>query len=229
MPCTVSVLLVDRACRCETPSCKAAGAHVVYVKKNDSSLDYMTCSGRCDWLAAAAFVGTRHAFFHSRCLLASSWSHGRSRRHRRRRPPRHSSRTRRLHAEPSWPNVRIGPGAAVAAGRRERGAAGDRLGWPLPPGALLQFCIIVCHLVASRPCAEQQGCQRVDRAHEWGLRWGLCPPTQRRNCQHVGLITATLHTTTPPSTMREAVSLHMGQSGIQTGNACWELCASRAG
>ena len=23
--------------------------------------------------------------------------------------------------------------------------------------------------------------------------------------------------------MREAVSLHMGQSGIQTGNACWEL------
>ena len=24
-------------------------------------------------------------------------------------------------------------------------------------------------------------------------------------------------------TMREAVSLHMGQSGIQTGNACWEL------
>ena len=25
--------------------------------------------------------------------------------------------------------------------------------------------------------------------------------------------------------MREAVSLHMGQSGIQTGNACWELCA----
>ena len=23
--------------------------------------------------------------------------------------------------------------------------------------------------------------------------------------------------------MREAVSLHMGQSGIQMGNACWEL------
>jgi hypothetical protein len=29
--------------------------------------------------------------------------------------------------------------------------------------------------------------------------------------------------TTTPSTMREAVSLHMGQSGVQTGNACsWE-------
>ena len=28
-------------------------------------------------------------------------------------------------------------------------------------------------------------------------------------------------------TMREAVSLHMGQSGVQTGNACWELYVSR--
>ena len=27
-------------------------------------------------------------------------------------------------------------------------------------------------------------------------------------------------------TMREAVSLHMGQSGVQTGNACWELYVS---
>ena len=27
----------------------------------------------------------------------------------------------------------------------------------------------------------------------------------------------------PPNTMREAISIHMGQSGIQMGNACWEL------
>ena len=33
------------------------------------------------------------------------------------------------------------------------------------------------------------------------------------------------HTTPNTFKMREAVSLHMGQSGIQTGNACWELCA----
>ena len=35
----------------------------------------------------------------------------------------------------------------------------------------------------------------------------------------------TTHTTPNTFKMREAVSLHMGQSGIQTGNACWELCA----
>ncbi|CAM9438907.1 unnamed protein product, partial [Laminaria digitata] len=27
----------------------------------------------------------------------------------------------------------------------------------------------------------------------------------------------------PNNTMRECISIHIGQAGIQTGNACWEL------
>merc|ERR1712216_1074090 len=30
-------------------------------------------------------------------------------------------------------------------------------------------------------------------------------------------------TSTPSDTMREVISIHIGQAGIQVGNACWEL------
>ena len=58
---------------------------------------------------------------------------------------------------------------------------------------------------------------------------------QKKNYKNSLLLTFTPHSkarSSPPSfrtspknstTMREVISIHIGQAGIQTGNACWEL------
>ncbi|KAA0145934.1 hypothetical protein FNF31_07909 [Cafeteria roenbergensis] len=116
------------------------------------------------------------------------------------------------------PNVVVGPGCVVDAGARVVGSAlleGTRVG----AHSLVADSIIGWNSVIGKWCRVEGRAvlgEDVAIADEICINGGIILP-------HKGIKASIYTPGTIFSTMREVISIHIGQAGVQVANACWEL------